>query len=427
MKKDKENIVVVYGSGASYASGYKVKVKEEQNNRFFSQSIEPPTDQGFFKQLNRDYLKEEYPALYKFKNEYFDSNSEVGMEEVWTAIDLNHKHISLGTYHWTVETDKYDKTKYPDMDLDQDSTSKKGMTDTSPQYNKYKFLGDCGRDFRKLIHHVYSDFEISNDKNCFQQLHKSIVDSQHCLIGYITFNYDCYLEDALKDAEFKYIHANSDTQTFNMIRHGGIPIVKLHGSLSWEEKLNGLYYRPEQHAPPFDKDSQKEPSYNNDSRWAQPAIIPPTIFKQEINDDSRTQHPLTQMILQQWRTAIIMLREADKIIFVGYSFPVSDFHAKRIFQIANMIRREELKKKMADIIYCVGPSDDSDYEKKCRNNIIDIFGSKSNIDIIFGFDDLLKSKELEDMLSNYPAASGRGIFKNIERPKGRGIKPQATQ
>ncbi len=28
---------------------------------------------------------------------------------------------------------------------------------------------------------------------------------------------------------------------------------------------------------------------------------------------------------------------------------------------------------------------------------------------------------------NYPVASGRGIFKSIERPKGRGIKPGAAQ
>jgi len=404
MKKDKENIVVVYGSGASYASGYKVRVKEQQKKIFFQRSINPPTDQDFFKKINDDYLKEEYPALHMFKKEYFGSNCKVGMEEVWTAIDLNHKHISLGTYHWTVETNKYNTTKYPDMDLDKAYTSKMGMTDTSPQYNKYKFLGDCGRDFRKLIYNVYSDFEISDKQNCYKQLHKLISDSKHNFIGYITFNYDCYLEHSLKATKFKYIHTNSDTQNLNMVHYGGIPIVKLHGSLSWEEKLNGLYYRPEQHAPPFKKESQKEPSYENDSKWTQPAIIPPTIFKQEINDDSRTQHPLTQMILQQWRTAIIMLREADKLIFVGYSFPISDFHSKRIFQIANMIRREELNKKMADILYCVGPKDNSSikttgYKNDCKDKVADIFGSESNIDIIIGFDNLLKSKELEEFLS----------------------------
>ena len=229
-------------------------------------------------------------------------------------------------------------------------------------------------------------------------MHKLISDSKHNFIGYITFNYDCYLEHSLKATKFKYIHTNSDTQNLNMVHYGGIPIVKLHGSLSWEEKLNGLYYRPEQHAPPFKKESQKEPSYENDSKWTQPAIIPPTIFKQEINDDSRTQHPLTQMILQQWRTAIIMLREADKLIFVGYSFPISDFHSKRIFQIANMIRKIETKKEVADILYCVGLNNNNCYKKTCEDKVADIFGSKSNIDIIFGFDKLLENNKLKKFL-----------------------------
>ncbi len=149
---------------------------------------------------------------------------------------------------------------------------------------------------------------------------------------------------------------------------------------------------------PYSKESQICPKYLDDYNWDQPAIIPPTIFKQEINDDSRIEHNLTQTILQQWRTAISMLEWADKIIFVGYSFPISDFHSKRIFQIANMIRRIEFKKQVADILYCVGPSNDKCYKTTCKEKVADIFESVSSDDIIFGFDNLLRSEKLKKFL-----------------------------
>jgi len=136
----------------------------------------------------------------------------------------------------------------------------------------------------------------------------------------------------------------------------------------------------------------------DDYNWDQPAIIPPTIFKQEINDDSRIEHNLTQTILQQWRTAITMLELADKIIFVGYSFPISDFHAKRIFQIANMIRRIETNKDVTDILYCVGPSTERNYKINCKEKVANIFKNISIDDIIVGFDKLLKSKKLQKFL-----------------------------
>ncbi len=92
-----------------------------------------------------------------------------------------------------------------------------------------------------------------------------------------------------------------------------------------------------------------------------------------------------------------MLRLADKIIFIGYSFPISDFHSKRIFQIANMIRRIETKKRVADILYCVGPNNNN--EENSKRIVADIFGSESKIDIIFGFDDLLQNNKLKKFLA----------------------------
>jgi len=398
MNQDKKNIVVVYGSGASHASGYKVTVNKK--------SINPPTDINFFKDIDNishNFLKNKYPALWCFKDIYFTSKSNRGMEEVWTALDLNFKHIKLASYNWTSETKYYfKKVKNLSKNMDVASPSNKLVTDNPPKkFSKYKFLGDCEREFRKLIYNIYSPYKISNnDTNKFRLLDQFLHNKSNLnFIGYITFNYDCYLEDALilEKREFKYIDRNSYSENPEALSDRGIPIVKLHGSLNWNEKLKGNFSKIDFRLP-YSKKSQICPKYVDDYNWDQPAIIPPTIFKQEINDDSRIEHNLTQTILQQWRTAITMLEWADKIIFVGYSFPISDFHSKRIFQIANMIRRIEFKKQVADILYCVGPSNDKCYKTTCKEKVADIFENVSSDDVIFGFDNLLKSEKLKKFL-----------------------------
>lgn len=59
-----ENIVVVYGSGASYASGYKVKIKWKGGES--DKQIAPPTDQDFFNKIEDEFLKQKYYALWMF-------------------------------------------------------------------------------------------------------------------------------------------------------------------------------------------------------------------------------------------------------------------------------------------------------------------------------------------------------------------------
>ena len=397
MKKAK-NIVVVYGSGASRASGYKVIVNKK--------SIDPPTDINFFEDIDKispHFLKSKYPALWCFKDIYFASHSNPGMEEVWTALDLNFKHIKLASYNWTSETKYYfRKVKNRSKNMDIASPSNRLVMDKPPKdFSKYKFLGECGRDFRNLIYDIYSPYKISKyDTNNYRLLDQFLHNKSNLnFIGYITFNYDCYLEDALvsESRKFRYIDRNSYSETPEALLDREIPIVKLHGSLNWNEKLKGDFYKIDYRLP-YSKVKQIRPKYVDDYNWDQPAIIPPTIFKQEINDDSRIEHNLTQTILQQWRTAITMLELADKIIFVGYSFPISDFHAKRIFQIANMIRRIETNKDVTDILYCVGPSTERNYKINCKEKVANIFKNISIDDIIVGFDKLLKSKKLQKFL-----------------------------
>ena len=117
----------------------------------------------------------------------------------------------------------------------------------------------------------------------------------------------------------------------------GALVLKLHGSLSWkiESGCNDIEFYGHPIGPKYPTNSIFKNSF------IEPAIVPPTIFKQEINDDTRAEHPLTRLLINQWRGAIRILEEADKIIIIGYSFPVTDFHSHRIFQIPSMVARRQ--------------------------------------------------------------------------------------
>ena len=386
-----KKMLIVFGSGASYDSGYKVSVGET--------TINPPMDKHFFREISDSLMKIKYFALWKFKKSYFADSRNHRLEDIWTAIDLNHKHIRLSTYGWTREnadylTGEYFQygEKYPHMDMISPRSyflgSGGGYIDY-PSYNAYKFLGDCGRDFRNLIFDIYSSYQTPISEDNFKLLHSKVNESEFCkLTAFITFNYDCFLENALS-SKFRYIKTNDNVEEIDLLLHGETPIIKLHGSLNWEEKPTprSIIF----HSPPYDMARQVKPSYVDDWNWIQPAIIPPTIFKQEINDDARSDDILTQTILQQWRAAIRLLIDSDKMIIIGYSFPLSDYHSRRIFHIARMRRKMENKPPF-EILYSGGAEDRIDTLK-------DIFGEDCMIRIENRFSELCKSEALDRFIN----------------------------
>lgn len=394
-----KNVIVVYGSGASYASGYLVNIDIPSTLGNHS-IIRPPTDRGFFGAINSEYIKQRYRALWRFKKLFTPQDISIGLEELWTSVDLNHKHITLDTYSWSEENDQYlmsGDISYPGMDLSDIRFDLFGRLDTSPGYNKYKFLGDCGRDFRQLVYDVYSVYTPPEQDNYYKILHDILLSTNLRVIGYLTFNYDCYLEDSLSGQDIRYVGENSNTSDIESLICLGFPIIKMHGSLNWEESYDHGLHKITYKFPPNNMGSQISPFYAADTKWKQPAIIPPTIYKQEINDDSRIDNHLSRAILQQWRAAIALLSAADIIIIVGYSFPNSDFHAKRIFQISHMVRKGNRNESPA-IIYCCG-SEEEEREKKSL--IFDLYGRSIILRTFVDFENV--KNKLNEMLNKIMA------------------------
>jgi len=393
-----ENVVVVYGSGASYASGYMIKLNQIIDGRTLSKDINPPTDQNFFTTIPDCLLQIRYQALSYFKKIYYPPAHRKSMEEVWTDVDINHKHIRLGTYKWNSENAEYAHQfvgNYPLIDLKNTHIDDEGRFDTSLGYNRYKFLGDCGRDFRKLIYDIYANYTVPKEYDYLRSLHIALSNSRFKNISYLTFNYDCYLEQSLSDQGLKYIGLSDRTDNYDMLVYGGTPIIKLHGSLSWEESQSENIYKITYRAFPYSRTSQVEPKYEGGNYWYQPAIIPPTIFKQEINDDLRLNNDLTKTILQQWRAAITLLAAADLIIIVGYSFPLADHHVSRLFRISNMIRKR-VGQKTTKLLMCCGPEDNLDDKIEI---ISGIYGKDSKPIGTTDFKILIESKEFKNIIS----------------------------
>ena len=237
----KKSTVIIYGSGASRGSGYTVSISHYPEGNLVSHNFAPPTDQEFFNVIPDSYIKTVYPALWYFKNVYYPGNQKKSMENIWTDVDINHKHITLNTYDWFYESTEYKNkyiSRYPLSDIDSNQFIMGGLLGISPAFttfpihNRYKFLGDCGRDFRRLIHNVYANYSKPTGIDHYKQLHDVFCGSKYAISSYITFNYDCYIEESLNEEPLKYIGTNDRIDSYESLKYGGIPIIKLHGSLN---------------------------------------------------------------------------------------------------------------------------------------------------------------------------------------------------
>ena len=365
-------IAIVYGAGATHGSGYQMRVKPRSNDP--PQLIKPPLNSKFFKEA---IIKSTvaFESVRFFVEKYFDisdgtnnPNCDLDLEEVCSAVDLNLKHIGLGTYDWKSVTDDYLRNHVRLEDLDWED-----MVDdpTSPGRKKpteRKFLGDCSRDLKRLCHRIYGDPQLcggsQNSGDHYSRLH-SLLTEMGYKVEYITFNYDTCLERSLyaHDVPIQYV-TDYGIPNVGFIQKG-VHVAKLHGSLNWKLSkslvkplavptipyLDGAFWAEEPKYP-----SRSQPGVD----VTEPLIIPPTWFKNEINDDSRAENRVTQLVLHQWRVALEILRRADLIIVVGYSFPVTDFHVQRLFRLALMGRANTDSLR---ILYCTMANSDDEAKR----------------------------------------------------------------
>lgn len=117
-----------------------------------------------------------------------------------------------------------------------------------------------------------------------------------------------------------------------------IPLVKLHGSVNWLNDSSGelcvedRFFR-EYKSNPAVGTFQPLESMTLDN---QNAIVAPTVLKTSV----------PRVFEEQWRRAASLLQHADKVCFIGYSFPESDTHM-RYFLAASMFGNARIRQILA--------------------------------------------------------------------------------
>lgn len=185
---------------------------------------------------------------------------------------------------------------------------------------------------------------------------------------FLSFNYDLLIDNALS----RILGADPDyavaVRTPANPATAGTTLLKIHGSLNWlfcptcneldifpgEKIVAGILTDPGR----MTCDSCQEPRV--------PIVIPPTFFK-----------VMSNFCLQQiWKKAEEVLREADHLIFCGYSFPDADLHFKYLLKRAEINRPDFSPKRLEVFIVNEHTGKRADAREAERDRYLRFFRNK---------------------------------------------------
>ena len=188
-------------------------------------------------------------------------------------------------------------------------------------------VGTSSSIIRRILQKIYTDVA---DTKTFWSQH----DTFKSLLGYdeqwnhqltvVTTNYDLNIECSLfrlgipSDPSIEYNIVPGTHGKYRLYERGGIPLLKLHGSVNWYEmSKNQDILQVEDslvqvHGPMSDDRSYYLPLVctRNYNPVHAPFIIPPSYIKPEF----------TKHLREIWRRAANALQNAHIVVFVGYSF-----------------------------------------------------------------------------------------------------------
>lgn len=158
---------------------------------------------------------------------------------------------------------------------------------------------------------------------------------------FITTNYDILIDNALMNLypgislDYDIDFANYDkpddwTRPTNKVVH----LLKIHGSLNWLycSACNNLTLTPEEKGVSRLFTMINEAICKNCETLFSPVIVPPTFYKDMAN-------VYLQII---WNRAEKALREAEHVVFCGYSFPDADMHIKYLLKRSQTNRKQRI-------------------------------------------------------------------------------------
>jgi len=354
--------VYVFGAGASHASP---NVHVETKTKY-------PLDKGFWLAVDNLKLLNEKTYLFKFLQiVYGEKNNlnNVGMEEVYTFVDNIISILEMGGLAQFDHLDDKDDLRRPialstyyenhhELLTIIDEFNEKSGTEHFQTSLKYmNFFRGIEKELIELIYKAFQS--IKPDWNC--SLHNKFIDkilSGEAETSIISFNYDLLLDQTLMgrgltaNIDFSYyiwlhqysqIGGNDNKDIFAIFRKAYIPndkieLLKLHGSLNWFVLLNHANLQPEadmyaiagkeniQVNSYYNLHLSGGEAYNKSNVLLQRAIIAPVLEKLKKFKSTFSFESL-------WTRSLERLKEAEKIVFIGYSMPQADYLARWLFRM----------------------------------------------------------------------------------------------
>lgn len=279
--------LIVLGAGASRGASF---VSDAYRAR-------PPLDCDFFSELQRLKQETDVKELLYLVREEFGVDPTLSMEHFFSQVEY------MNRFHQEFNID--------------------------PGRKKIKYYRMLERFYRSLP--ILFNQAIGNE-SC--EYHERLVDLLHTNDVILSFNYDCLIDNALRNRAGK--RWNPEKGYGFSVREGvsnwrakrlrgrdakrSISLLKPHGSLNWHINGTGLVTLEEK---PYDIKS------------AEGRIIPPTLFK---NIEEKPYKNIWEKIRRE-------IRGCRALIVIGYSVPATDLFSRALFRadISSKIKREELE------------------------------------------------------------------------------------
>jgi len=315
--KKKERKMIILGAGASIGS------KRFPIKSSYSQvSTRMPSAENFFFDLHKTNKTDNRPAGY--------INSLGLMFE-----GLNN----LITRAWNINEDGYDPNEWKGINIEDVMTFLEVGEKMYPSGSDYQLAFEKAQ--KKLLSYMYPLIPLRCEgQHCEYLLH--VFFSLNKYDSIISYNWDTNAENTLARIKAEQLKnyaklLRSEKIIIEEYRNKGL-LLKLHGSFNWMKCKNSKCKEYNKIHPPFQKNRYilldmmklwKCPSCGKELH--EPEIVPPVSNKMIYKDS---------FLKNQWLIAAEKLLDVDHLIFIGYSFPPTDYYSDWLFRQINFIEEK---------------------------------------------------------------------------------------
>lgn len=331
----REGKLFVLGAGASIGS-------KRYPTELWGQNKKLPSGNNFFKDLFE-----------------MDKKTEEGLDFM-NFLDLTYEGTNkmiVQAWRLNQETQFFDPSEWANVNIEEVFSffdiGQSMYEKDSDYYNSFKQAKEA---LKEII--FYQLFFRTRGQRCLllEKLFKTLCPDDDI----ISFNWDTLADATLEFLgkphfkNYKKLFNNPSGKIEDFSTLGGI-LLKLHGSINWMkcrnkycEKFGQIQFLPLENDQMIINTSMKnidKCKYCDNN--CTPYIIPPTSNKINIQHDT--------FVNKLWLIARDILRYTKEIIFIGYSFPPTDYYSQWLFRQINFLYDEKDKSFPTTKIIVVNP------------------------------------------------------------------------